>query len=136
MLEGLIAGVAILLLAIVFLIIVLAYTKVDVKELQDKERKRAIDELRGSDSKKSDSVSVPAQFVTHATMARIIDEYYKDSAEANERINELKKLADLQQREIELMFGLISGKRHMCQWTESQFASLVQEINDINEGEN
>lgn len=74
MLEGLIAGVAVMLIAIAFLIIVLTYTKVDVKELQDKERKRTIDELKDGDSKQSDSVLVSAHCVTHAQMARIIEE--------------------------------------------------------------
>lgn len=131
MLEGLIAGVAVLLLAIAFLIIILAYTKADVKELQDKERKRTINELKDGDSKKSDSVLTPVQYVSYKEMARIIEENWEELAARDEKIEELKKLADLQQKEIELMFGLISGKRHMCQWTRSEFASLQEEISDI-----
>lgn len=136
MLNGLIAGAAVLLLAIVFLIIILAYTKADVKELQDKERKRTIDELKGGDSKRSGSVLVSAHYVTYAQMAQIIEEFWKEIAARDEQIKEISKLADLQQKEIELIFGLISRKRLYCEWTQSEFASLQEEIKDIRDKQN
>ena len=48
----------------------------------------------------------------------------------------MKKLADLQQKEIELIFSLISHKRLYCEWTQSEFASLQEEIKHIHDQKN
>lgn len=132
MINGLIAGLGIALLGLVFLSVILWATKEDVRQLEAQAKAQTKDGA----SKKSDSVLVSAHCVTHAQMAQIIQESWKELAARDERIDELKKLADLQQKEIELMFGLISRKRLFCQWTQSEFASLQEEIKHIHDQKN
>ena len=127
MINGLIAGLGIALLGLVFLGIVLWATKEDVRQLEAQAKAQTKDGA----SKKSDSVLVSAQYVSYKEMARIIDESWKELAARDERIDELSKLADLQQKEIELIFSLISRKRLFCEWTQSEFASLQEEIKHI-----
>ena len=132
MIIGLIAGLGIALLGLVFLSVILWATKEDVRQLEAQAKAQTKD----GDSKKSDSVLVSSHCVTHAQMAQIIEENWKALAARDEKIEELKKLADLQQKEIELIFGLISRKRLYCQWTQSEFASLQEEIKHIHDQKN
>ena len=132
MINGLIAGLGIALLGLVFLSVILWATKEDVRQLEAQAKAQTKD----GDSKKSDSVLTPVQYVSYKEMARIIEENWRELAARDERIDELKKLADLQQKEIELIFGLISRKRLYCQWTQSEFASLQKEIKHIHDQKN
>ena len=132
MINGLIAGLGIALLGLVFLSVTLWATKEDVRQLEAQAKAQTKD----GDSKKSDSVLTPVQYVSYKEMARIIEENWRELAARDERIDELKKLADLQQKEIELIFGLISRKRLYCQWTQSEFASLQKEIKHIHDQKN
>ena len=132
MINGLIAGLGIALLGLVFLSVILWATKEDVRQLEAQAKAQTKD----SDSKKSDSVLVSAQYVSYKEMARIIEENWQELAARDEKIDELSKLADLQQKEIELIFSLISHKRLYCEWTQSEFASLQEEIKHINDQKN
>ena len=127
MINGLIAGLGIALLGLVFLSVILWATKEDVRQLEAQAKAQTKD----GDSKESDSVLTPVQYVSYQDMAQIIDEHWQELAARDEKIEELKKLADLQQKEIELIFGLISRKRLFCEWTQSEFASLQEEIKHI-----
>ena len=127
MINGLIAGLGIALLGLVFLGIVLWATKEDVRQLEAQAKAQTKDGA----SKKSDSVLVSARCVTHAQLVQFIEKSWKELAARDERIDELSKLADLQQKEIELIFSLISRKRLFCEWTQSEFASLQEEIKHI-----
>ena len=129
MINGLIAGLGIALLGLVFLGIVLWATKEDVRQLEA----QAKENTKDGDSKKSDSVLTPVQYVSYKEMAQIIQESWKELEARDERIDELSKLADLQQKEIELIFSLISRKRLYCEWTQSEFASLQEEIKHIHD---
>lgn len=120
MINGLIAGLGIALLGLVFLSVILWATKEDVRQLEAQAKAQTKD----GDSKKSDSVLMSAHCVTHAQLAQFIKESWKEFAARDEKIDELSKLADLQQKEIELIFSLISHKRLYCEWTQSEFASL------------
>ena len=132
MINGLIAGLGIALLGLVFLSVILWATKEDVRQLEAQAKAQTKD----GDSKKSDSVLTPVKYVSYKEMARIIDEHWQELAARDERIDELKKLADLQQKEIELIFGLISRERLFCEWTQSEFASLQEEIKHIHDQKN
>ena len=132
MINGLIAGLGIALLGLVFLSVILWATKEDVRQLEAQAKAQTKD----GDSKKSDSVLTPVQYVSYQDMAQIIDEHWQELAARDEKIEELKKLADLQQKEIELIFGLISRKRLFCEWTQSEFASLQEEIKHIHDQKN
>ena len=127
MINGLIAGLGIAILGLVFLSVILWATKEDVRQLEAQAKAQTKD----SDSKKSDSILTPVQYVSYKEMAQIIEESWKELAARDERIEELSKLADLQQKEIELIFSLISRKRLFCEWTQSEFASLQEEIKHI-----
>ena len=132
MINGLIAGLGIALLGLVFLSVILWATKEDVRQLEAQAKAQTKDGA----SKKSDSVLVSAHCVTHAQLTQFIEKSWKELAARDERIEELIKLADLQQKEIELIFSLISHKRLFCEWTQSEFASLQEEIKHIHDQKN
>ena len=135
MINGLVAGLGIALLGLVFLSVILWATKEDVRQLEAQAKAQTKD----GDSKKSDSVLTPVQDVSYEEIAQLTKGNWilLDAHDArDERIDELKKLADLQQKEIELMFGLISRKRLFCEWTQSEFASLQEEIKHIHDQKN
>lgn len=132
MINGLIAGLGIALLGLVFLSVILWATKEDVRQLEAQAKAQTKDGV----SKKSDSVLTPVQHVSYKEMAQIIQESWKELEARDEKIDELSKLADLQQKEIELIFSLISHKRLYCEWTQSEFASLQEEIKHIHDQKN
>lgn len=132
MINGLIAGLGIALLGLVFLSVILWATKEVVRQLEAQAKAQAKD----GDSKKSDSVLTPVQYVSYKVMAQIIQRSWKELEARDEKIDELSRLADLQQKEIELIFSLISRKRLYCEWTQSEFASLQEEIKHIHDQKN